>query len=161
MLCCQCFFFDMSTETSHFVLTLASNFENYNLLYHRDEIFLDYGSGWERAWQKHQEEWAPPMENDARSSYTSVKELNDRMAPPRSLAELAKKSFPGYVVTGCIYNDGDGDSHNDFDPGLDWTRLSSEEIINRFSKDGSIFVWHEGTPPPQVLALFHHRSHAR
>lgn len=71
------------------------------------------------------------------------------MEPPMPLGELAKNPLPDNVVTGCVYNADYDESYDNFDPGLDWTILSDEEILDNFAKDGSMFVWHKGNPPPK------------
>ena len=39
-----------------------------------DEIFIDYGEEWDKAWTKHLQQWQPP---DGAETYVSPKQLND------------------------------------------------------------------------------------
>lgn len=119
------------------------------LLDRRDEIFLDYGSGWERAWEKYYSEWVSPKENDSLSSYTSVKDLNDKTERLRTLSELVHTPFPDNVVTGCIYVADFDQSYDHFAPGFNWEDLSNEDILDSFAEDGSKFKWDEVNTYPK------------
>lgn len=109
----------------------------------RDEVFLDYGPGWEEAWENHVKSWSPPEEDGIFGSYASIKELNDSMEPPRTEAELAANPLPDNVVTGCMFTASFDYSYDEFEAGFDWSTLSDGEILKHFADDGSEYVWHE------------------
>jgi hypothetical protein len=109
----------------------------------RDEIFLDYGSGWEEAWEKHVKSWSPPEDDSIFGSYASIKELNDSMEPPRTESELAVNPLPDNVITGCMYTADYEYAYDEFGAGFDWSNLSEDQVLEHFAYDGSGYVWQE------------------
>ena len=119
------------------------------LLQQREEIYLDYGQGWEEAWETYRNTWTPPEENGPFASYSPIKELNDKREPPRSISELIKDPFQDNVMTGCMYSANYDYQYDAFEAGFNWTTLSDEMILQHFSGDGSNFIWEEIHSYPQ------------
>ena len=71
-------------------------------IYPHEEIFLDYGVEWERAWQKHVNDWSTP-----------VPEVEMHMTAEEAMAKIGiltedeqtTKSYPKNVRTACFFND--------------------------------------------------------
>ena len=126
---------------------ISLHVQYHNLFYSvppsRDEIFLDYGPGWEEAWENYVRSWSPPEEDGIFGSYASIKELNDSMEPPRTEAELAANPLPNNVVTGCMFTANYDYLYDEFEAGFDWSTLSDGEILKYFSDPGSSLVWRE------------------
>ncbi|KAI2513614.1 hypothetical protein MHU86_754 [Fragilaria crotonensis] len=62
-----------------------------------EEILLDYGERWERAWQKMLKDW-PGDDSD----YIPASELNDYLTPVKTPSEEARDPLPSNVVTVCF-----------------------------------------------------------
>ncbi len=100
-----------------------------------DEIFLNYGSRWEEAWNKHFLTWKP----DHSSSYVYVTKFNDETDVIKTQKEQKLSPYPENLFTSCYYNY----QHSDKDSAR-WTMtnstLSSRNlrpcvILDRFEND--------------------------
>mmetsp|Transcript_26573 Transcript_26573/g.57657 ORF Transcript_26573/g.57657 Transcript_26573/m.57657 type:complete len:503 (-) Transcript_26573:37-1545(-) len=115
-----------------------------------DEIFFDYGAGWERSWQDHVAKWSSPGRQSPFATYAPVTEMNENKAPLRSRAELEANPYPPNVVTGCYYTEENEESDYEFwDEGDDWKKLSDEMILKYFSDNGEDFTWYETLSYPR------------
>lgn len=109
-----------------------------------DEIFFDYGAGWERAWHDHVRKWSPPGRESAFASYAPITEMNEKKAPLRSRTELRTNPYPNNVITGCFYKEDNEESDYEFwNEDDDWRKLSDEKILDYFSDNGEDFTWYE------------------
>jgi hypothetical protein len=69
-----------------------------------EELFLDYGDAWERAWQEHAKDWKPP---DEWSDYVSADAWNRQLEPTvllRSEVEQQSHPYPSNLETRCHSN---------------------------------------------------------
>ena len=63
-----------------------------------EEIFLDYGEAWEKAWERHKNNWIPPRDLN---SYVPAKALNDDL----NLTALLKEGgFPDNILLMCYFD---------------------------------------------------------
>jgi hypothetical protein len=68
-----------------------------------DEVFLDYGQGWEEDWEEHVETFVPPNNRHGKY-YVPIKELNDHVEKHiRTLDELQNHPYPENAHLACIY----------------------------------------------------------
>jgi hypothetical protein len=69
-----------------------------------EELFLDYGDAWERAWQEHVEDWNPPNEW---TEYVSADAWNRQLEPTvllRSEVEQQSNPYPSNLEIRCHSN---------------------------------------------------------
>ena len=114
-----------------------------------EEIFMDYGRGWEQAWDDHIANWKPPSSDKVFDSYISPTDLNDREGPLDLLVshDLRKIEDHTNLFTGCLFwptpfdddenvwlwEDGENGS-------LPWEEMSDERILRRFATgDGELY----------------------
>jgi hypothetical protein len=64
-----------------------------------EEILLDYGERWDRAWQKSLKEWRFHNEDD---DYMPAFELNDFLTPVKTPSEESSDPLPSNVITVCF-----------------------------------------------------------
>jgi hypothetical protein len=70
-------------------------------IYPGEEVFLDYGRGWEEDWEEHVETFLPPDPDD---HYLTIKEMNDDLEANLILAEdLEENPYPDNASLACIY----------------------------------------------------------
>lgn len=110
-----------------------------------EELLLDYGEAWEKAWAKHVEAW---WESDAvDADYMSAAQLNAQMelVPLRTKAEQEENPYPDNVKISChliLVEDWDGpnvDPRSEVDPRLVWEHgdLGTPcDILSRKNEDG-------------------------
>lgn len=66
-----------------------------------EEIFIDYGSAWEKAWEEHVRTWSPVA---GASDYISATQMNEEQYPIiRTVKEQEEEPYPQSVVTSCYY----------------------------------------------------------
>lgn len=90
-----------------------------------EEIFLDYGEEWKRAWEAHVQAWGPRSE-DSTGSETYVSAVDFRNEDPnavfRTIDEQKVNPYPENVVTSCFFqlakesSDDDDEEEEDFVP---------------------------------------------
>lgn len=71
-----------------------------------EEIFLDYGAAWEKAWATHQSKWATEMgKYEDTQTYFPAMEYNKAMAnePVRTITEQHRKPYPSNLITACRF----------------------------------------------------------
>jgi len=106
-------------------------------------VFLDYGEGWETAWQNHVANWKLGEVMEAESTFLSVKELNDVPGPLPLLVsgDLRKSVQSPAIFTVCAYwitDDDYDESYEEEDP--EWEEEpSDEELFRVFSTNGDFF----------------------
>lgn len=80
-------------------------------IYPGEEVFLDYGEGWEEDWKEHVDTWLPPNPED---NYVPIKELNDDIENHlRRKSDLEKDPYPENADLACIYWPEDDEVIND------------------------------------------------
>lgn len=69
-----------------------------------EEVFLDYGQGWEEAWSKHAESWNP---TDEHHKYISAADyLKSGAFSVRTTEEQKENPYPSNLQTVCIFTTG-------------------------------------------------------
>lgn len=108
-----------------------------------EEVHIDYGRGWEEAWDKHVATWKPP-DDDLFEAYVSPTEMNARMGPLEKLVsgDLRKIAKHSNLFTGCIFwmsgFDDEDERWESKDP--NWESLDNQTILERYSSsDGSSY----------------------
>jgi hypothetical protein len=112
------------------------------------EIFMDYGDKWEAAWQEHVKHWSPPATGSGFDKYTSPAELNantgvvDEHFMTNNLRETQETFEDTNIFTGCLYWRTQLDTMGAWarlKPDANWKVLSDEDILERYSDDGSFY----------------------
>lgn len=67
-----------------------------------EEIFIDYGSNWEDAWELHKDTWTPPEKGSRFGNYNPVEGLIGNILL-RTVDELAKDPYPDNIVNSCFW----------------------------------------------------------
>jgi hypothetical protein len=65
-----------------------------------EEVTLDYGHDWERAWQDH----VARVNVEGNSSHVSAAEMNFKQAVPRTIFEQVNDPYPDNIATVCHYH---------------------------------------------------------
>jgi len=107
-----------------------------------EEIFIDYGTEWERAWKDHVDSWKPAQsEAHVKDSWISAKEANDnreetlKKFTTNNLREVSSNHT--YLFTGCHYWVDKQDEHEFYNQkNKNWTNFSDEDIIKTYADDG-------------------------
>ena len=97
-------------------------------IYPGEEVFLDYGRGWEDDWEDHVATFSPPDRDD---DYVTIKEMNDDMENNLIMAEdLEENPYPSHANLVCLYWPDDNESIDEDSP---------LEDSKDWKTDGSIF----------------------
>ena len=83
--------------------SLAFDYVSTRAIKEGEELFLDYGSEWEAAWQQYVQSWSPP---DHWQDYISATQYNKlyETAPLRTYEESTKDPYPDNLQLRCHYN---------------------------------------------------------
>ena len=65
-----------------------------------EELFIDYGTAWEEAWQSHVQKWRPV---EGAESYVYPAEMNPN-EPIRTIEEQKSQPYPSNLATACFEN---------------------------------------------------------
>ena len=109
-----------------------------------EEVFIDYGIEWENAWDEHVRRWEPPYKIP---NFVSASEANERRGPVLDELvsnDLRKTVNHPYLFTGCQYNalpDAENIGNYTEEWKSVWKELSDSEILDKFSTDGSEFLY--------------------
>jgi hypothetical protein len=69
-----------------------------------EELFMDYGRDWEKAWEMHVETWESPKDSENYSSAAEYKQTHpDELI--RTVDEQKENPYPENIVTACMYLD--------------------------------------------------------
>jgi hypothetical protein len=106
-----------------------------------EEIFIDYGEDWERAWEKHVASWTPPRRSEGHLSAT-----NANADPKHALVNFVShdlrkiKKHPN-LYTACSFNASIMDPPSATSEGNRdwWMALSDEELLQTYAIDGSAY----------------------
>ena len=79
-----------------------------------DELLLDYGTQWEKAWNQHtqQQQWTRPPQ-DGHVSAATYKHTHAHNEPIRTETEQEKQPYPNNLWTVCYFKELDYDDEND------------------------------------------------
>jgi hypothetical protein len=121
-----------------------------------EEVFIDYGVEWEKAWIRHVELWKPPTIGD---NFVSAQQANQQKGP------IVKELISGdlrttmdhpYLFTGCQYRESTSStmestsadladtSHGNYTkPNPNWKKMSDNEILATYATSGEDFVYGE------------------
>ena len=103
-----------------------------------EEIFIDYGPIWEKAWDDHVQTWKPPARP---AGFVSAKEANENDGPVLEelvSGDLRKEVNHPYLFTGCVYYESRDDRHEYYkQEGVDWKSRSDKEILEWYADDAS------------------------
>ncbi len=103
-----------------------------------EEVFVDYGISWEKAWDHHVSHWKPPASND-KDERTNIKELNEKLEPLKVVADFKPyRSIDNRnaLFTGCFYYEDDELTwEKSFKSGENWESMPFEEVISRYGAD--------------------------
>ena len=69
-----------------------------------EEIFIDYGREWERAWEAHKETWQPPANSENYISAADYKRTHHN-EPIRTVEEQNKNPYPENIMTACLFQE--------------------------------------------------------
>lgn len=107
-----------------------------------EEVFVDYGVEWERAWWRHVETWkAPSLPANTTTPWITAAEANrdDRAAILSAFVagDLRRTVDHRHLFTGCQYWTTEWEDDRVFaKPNPGWTALSDEELLERYADDG-------------------------
>ena len=113
-----------------------------------DEIFLDYGSRWNNAFESHLEEWHASQNDEDYISATQYRHLHSK-EPIRTLIQQKNDPYPNNIMTVCNFSEDDEDESDDEEKASDFSEWTTNNegcvrpcrIMERtLSKDGS-FVY--------------------
>jgi hypothetical protein len=77
-----------------------------------EEIFLDYGGDWEKAWEAHVQDWKPPESSEHYTSAAEYKRANpDELI--RTVEEQEENPYPDNLVTACLFQE-NLDEYNEY-----------------------------------------------
>eukprot|EP00542_Grammatophora_oceanica_P001423 CAMPEP_0194070020 /NCGR_PEP_ID=MMETSP0009_2-20130614/87956_1 /TAXON_ID=210454 /ORGANISM="Grammatophora oceanica, Strain CCMP 410" /LENGTH=289 /DNA_ID=CAMNT_0038723257 /DNA_START=60 /DNA_END=926 /DNA_ORIENTATION=- len=107
-----------------------------------EEVTIDYGVEWERAWEAHVAQWRSPDRQG--TGFESATRANHGLEStlPRLLSNDLRKEFEHpNLVCGCFYEA----THVDYHPRWDmdfgnWMEMTDDELLQTYSDDGSRFV---------------------
>jgi len=107
-----------------------------------EEIFIDYGEDWEKAWQSHVDNWQPAEAKTSfnKDSWISAKEANDdkETALKQFTTNDLRRVFEHpYLFTGCHYSVSEQDEKEAYHKeDKEWRKLSDELLIETYADDG-------------------------
>lgn len=87
------------------VIGLSLNFVATRDIQPGEEVFIDYGREWEKAWEKYVKEWKPPADSDtfvpASALQKAELQKGDRLIPLRTVFEQEDDPYPQNLVIYC------------------------------------------------------------
>ena len=108
-----------------------------------EEVFMDYGPEWEAAWDKHVQEWQPPIDEEP-SVHFSIAEANQNDTTPLPYLvsnELREEVDHPYIFTGCFFYPTEADYEDVFQDasGVDFESMSDQDIVMKYADEGSFY----------------------
>lgn len=117
---------DMLQETPHEILAVSASMEvgpesdqlwieivAMKQIRAGDEVFLDYGADWQRAWELHEEAWSSQLEPEELSYVSAATYLNDHANDPiPTQVEQSAEPLPDNLRTACIFRSSE-DTYNE------------------------------------------------
>ena len=96
-----------------------------------EEVFIDYGIEWEKAWEEHVNSWTPPR--PPTGHWITAKEANDNKEEILSefiSGDLREVVDHPYLFTACQYYASEADEHEVYkEPYDEWRDESDEKIL--------------------------------
>lgn len=132
---------DLSQQSGH---GLAMEIVATRNIHPGEEVFIDYGLEWERAWARHVASWKPPSPPSSKATWITAKEANDNKGP--ILADLVTNELRSmakhpYLFTGCQYWVTTWDQHRTFSKWpVPWQSMTDDEILRYFSDSGEYYL---------------------
>jgi hypothetical protein len=113
-----------------------------------EEVFIDYGVEWEKAWAAHVAAWKPPAHPQSSASWIRARDANDNHGPIIDALvtnDIRNMSDHPYLFAGCVYWPTELDYDDVFQqPGFDWQgSMRDEELISTFSDPGSDYTYYD------------------
>jgi hypothetical protein len=120
-----------------------------------EEVFIDYGADWERAWKRHAKAWSPPEAPEGFASskrrlkrgrrlWVTAREANDNPGPIMDelvSGDLRERAEHPYLFTGCQYWETSSDRSERYaSPNPRWRDLRDDEILAAFSGPGAAYT---------------------
>jgi hypothetical protein len=111
----------------------------------KNQIIVDYGTGWEEAWNNHIKEWGKHDLNSSDDSKINkaAREMNNQNI---TFDILENKRWSNEIFTACLFWEDDQDDlieFNNIDMN-DWSKLSDLDVLSHFAQDGSKFLDYGG-----------------
>ena len=69
-----------------------------------EELLMDYGPSWQRAWETHVQNWQPPPPLNDGSRYAPAYVHDDAIQALRTQEELKEHPYPENIFTSCFYD---------------------------------------------------------
>lgn len=116
-----------------------------------EELLMDYGDAWERAYKKHVESWVPPLDAN---SYVYPEDMDDT-EPLRTVLEQERDPYPDNLITMCATPDHDREKRHIewYQPDGDWAEYMVYcHILDRKLSDTGDYVY-------DVSLIFYHSGH--
>uniref|UniRef100_A0A7S2MYR8 SET domain-containing protein n=1 Tax=Helicotheca tamesis TaxID=374047 RepID=A0A7S2MYR8_9STRA len=113
-----------------------------------EEIFIDYGKEWEKAWKAHIEHWKPLSNAKDYVSPSTFISLNSDDKPVLTEQEQEKTPYPDNIVTACYYVYYSYDyigSHHENDDGT----ITVEDM---WEENEVVFTFHQYLRPCGILS---------
>jgi len=98
---------------------LIMEFVSLRDIYPHEEIFLDYGAEWERAWQKHVAEWSPVPRAETYITADGTMKIMGIL----TVDEQKTKPYPDNVRTACFFGDSEDTYYKDADEEDDFFKI--------------------------------------
>jgi SET domain len=87
-----------------------------------DEVFLDYGADWQRAWEQHEKTWSSQLEPEELSYVSAATYLNDHPNDPiPTQGEQSAATFPDNLRTACIFRSSEDAYDAEAPPTVEYT----------------------------------------
>eukprot|EP00551_Chaetoceros_affinis_P012291 CAMPEP_0203668890 /NCGR_PEP_ID=MMETSP0090-20130426/5404_1 /ASSEMBLY_ACC=CAM_ASM_001088 /TAXON_ID=426623 /ORGANISM="Chaetoceros affinis, Strain CCMP159" /LENGTH=726 /DNA_ID=CAMNT_0050533445 /DNA_START=123 /DNA_END=2303 /DNA_ORIENTATION=+ len=106
-----------------------------------EEVFIDYGISWEKAWDEHVQKWEPPVYHIGKEEkWTSAAKLNEELLPlklaPNLSADHVSLDSRNVLFTGCYYYEDDEGFFESFDEdeGSSWEGQPMDEVITNYGR---------------------------
>ncbi len=108
-----------------------------------EEVFVDYGINWEKAWDQHVQKWKPPTYDGEKEEeqWTSATKLNEELLPlklaPNLNAEHISLDSRNVLFTGCLYDDVEEDFWSSFEEegnNVLWENQSIDDVVTRYGR---------------------------
>jgi SET domain len=107
-----------------------------------EEIFIDYGSAWEEAWEAHVAQWKPPM-NAHQYVYPAEMDETEQL---RTVQEQSTDPYPPNIATVCVTPDYHRKHKNQitwYEPESWWDKMTLCHILSRRTEKRTGYVTYD------------------
>lgn len=108
-----------------------------------EEVFIDYGIEWEKAWKQHIARWKPP-ETITNFSVAQANEFTGPIRQDLISGNLRKVVDHPYLFTGCQYYRRSRDNADVYEEQRDWKSMADDQILDLYSDDGAEYTYGHG-----------------